>query len=137
MAKPNAHIAKIHVAKAQLGMDEVTYRTMLQQVAGVASSKQLDERGVDKVMAHLQRIGFQPKSPTHGKRPVASPARNRLIGKIEAQLTEAGRPWAYADGMASRMFKVDKVAWLKTAQLSAIVAALAYDAKRHGREYAG
>ena len=48
MAKPNAHLAKIHIAKAQLGMDDVTYRTMLQQVAGVTSSKQLDERGVDR-----------------------------------------------------------------------------------------
>lgn len=130
-AKPNAALAKIHIARQQLGMDDATYRIMLHQVAGVRSSKDLDQRGVDKVMAHLERIGFKPK-PAAGKarRPAPPADRVRLMHKIESQLAGAGRSIEYADSMARHMFKVDKVSWLKPDQLRRIVAALAYDAKR-------
>jgi phage gp16-like protein len=119
-------------------MDDSTYRTMLREVAGVASSKELDRAGVDKVMAHLVRCGFQPKAaPKHGKRPNAPKSRQPLIDKIEAQLTAAGRPWAYADALAKRICKVEKIAWCNYPQLQKIIAALNYDAKRNGRDYAG
>jgi len=55
------------------------------------------------------------------------------MGKIEAFLAEAKRSWAYADGMALRMFKVERVEWLDPGQLQKMVAALTYDARRHGR----
>lgn len=133
-----SHIAKIHIAKQQLGMDDSTYRTMLREVAGVASSKELDRAGVDKVMAHLVHCGFKPKAaPNHGKRPRPTSERDGLIRKIEAQLTAAGRHWAYADALAKRICKVEKVDWCDRAQLVKIIAALSYDANRKGRSHAG
>lgn len=38
------NLAKIHIAKAQLGMDDDTYRALLARVAGVRSAKDLGPR---------------------------------------------------------------------------------------------
>lgn len=128
----NASLAKIHIAKKQLGLDDETYRAMLLQHGGVSSSKDLTPLGAAKVLRHLENAGFKPKAG-HGKRPNPAAGRTALIGKIEAQLASAARPWAYAHGMAQKMFKVDKVEWLDEEQLGKVVAALAYDAKRRAK----
>jgi phage gp16-like protein len=126
-------LAKIHIAKKQLGMDDDTYRAMLRSVAGVDSSAALNPVGMAKILAHLERCGFKPKAKP-GKRPSVTGNRAGLIGKIEAQLADVGRPWSYAEGMAKRMFKVEKLDWLDAEQLGKIVAALSYDAKRRDKK---
>lgn len=131
----NPALAKIHIAKKQLQLDDDTYRVMLQNVAGVSSSKDLTDAGVTKVLAHLQRCGWKPKATAKvGKNPSVGRGRKALVGKIEALLAEAKRPWSYADAMALHMFGVEKVDWLEVEQLVKLVAALTYDAKRHGRD---
>ncbi|OON62304.1 GemA protein [Massilia sp. KIM] len=128
----NPSLAKIHIAKKELGLDDETYRAMLQQHGGVTSSKDLTPLGAARVLQHLEKSGFKPKvKASYGKRPNPPARRAALIRKIEAQLTHAGRPWSYADAMAQRMFKIVKVDWLDEEQLGKIVAALAIDAKRH------
>ena len=128
-------LAKIHIAKAQLGLDEDTYRALLARVAGVRSAKELSPRQIGAVLAEFQRLGWTPRPAKKAGRNALKPAAERkaLVGKIEAQLADAGRPWAYADAMALRMFKVERVEWCDTDQLRRLVAALAYDAKRNGR----
>ncbi|TWC35079.1 phage gp16-like protein [Pseudomonas sp. SJZ079] len=128
-------LAKIHIAKQQLGLDDDTYRALLARITGVRSAKELNPRQVGAVLAEFERLGWQPKSAKKAGRKVAKPAAERQaqVGKIEAFLAEARRPWAYADAMALRMFKVERVEWLDGDQLRRLVAALAYDAKRHGR----
>lgn len=129
-------LAKIHIAKQQLGLDDETYRALLARVAGVRSAKELNPRQVGAVLREFERLGFQPKPSTkRTSRAKPNPAAERkaLVGKIEAQLAEAGRAWAYADAMALRMFNVAQVEWCNPDQLRRLVAALAYDAKRHGR----
>ncbi|WP_160286851.1 gp16 family protein [Pseudomonas knackmussii] len=124
----------IQIARRQLGMDDDTYRAMLSRVAGVTSSTKLSPRQVGLVLAELERLGWQSTAKPVGRSaPQAAPDRQPLVGKIEAFLAEAGRPWAYADAMALRMFEVERVEWLDCGQLGRLVAALAYDAKRHGR----
>lgn len=123
-------MAKIHIARAQLGMDDATYRTMLQTHGGVSSAKELSPVGAAKVLAHLERCGFKPSAPSKGRRPTTTKDKSPLLGKIEAMLADAKRPWSYADSMAKRMFKVDKASWLDSEQMGKIVAALAYDAQR-------
>jgi phage gp16-like protein len=65
--------------------------------------------------------------------------KGRLLKKIEALLAEAGRPWKYAHSMAKRISKdhTDRVQWCDAHDLHKIVAALMYDAKRHGRYTGG
>ena len=129
-------LAKIHIAKAQLGLDDETYRSLLARVAGVRSSKELNPRQIGRVLAEFERLGWKPKPSSKAKsraKPKPADASKALINKIEAQLADAGRPWAYADAMALRMFKVERVEWCDADQLRRLIAALTYDAKRHGR----
>lgn len=129
-------MAKIHIAKAQLGMDDDAYRALLARVAGVRSAKDLGPRQIGAVLREFERLGFQPKPAAKAKsraKPNPSEERQALIDKIGAQLTEAGRPWGYADAMSVRMFQVERVEWCDPDQLRRVVAALAYDARRHGR----
>jgi phage gp16-like protein len=132
-------LAKIHIAKKQLGLDEDSYRAMLNMVAGVGSAADLDAEGRLAVLAHLRRIGFKAKRksyPRHANKPdfnAVAVDKEALLRKIEAYLAEAKRPWNYAHGMARRMFKVDRVEWCRAGQLHKMVAALAYDARRHRR----
>ncbi len=131
----NAELAKIHIAKKQLGMDEDTYRDMLFAIARVRSAKDLDHAGRHKVLDHLRAVGFKAKHSYPGRpHNINSAERGRLLKKIEAQLAEAKRPWNYAHAMARHMFRVDKLEFCQPDQLHRIVAALAYDARRHGRE---
>jgi len=134
MSRRHLDLAKIHIAKAQLGMDDETYRALLARVAGVTSAKQLTPRQVGAVLAECQRLGWKPQSKRQGRaRPRPAPSRTATMGKIEALLAEAGRPWAYADGMALHMFKVERVEWLDDGQLYRLMQALLVDAGRHGR----
>lgn len=131
----NLQLSKIHIAKKDLGLDDETYRSILARVAGVRSAKDLNPRQIGHVLAEFTRLGWTSTSAklTGRKVPTPAPDREKLMGKVEAFLAEAKRSWAYADGMAMRMFKVERVEWLDPQQLHKMVAALTYDARRHGR----
>lgn len=51
-------IALLHVAKKRLGLDDATWRDLLEQVAGVRSIRDLDQAAFDRVMAALEAAGF-------------------------------------------------------------------------------
>ena len=135
MTTRNLQLSKIHIAKKDLGLDDETYRALLGRVAGVSSAKDLTPRQTGAVLAEFIRLGWvsAPAKKPGRKAPAVAPDRKKLVGKIEAFLAEANRSWAYADGMALRMFKVERVEWLDPGQLQKMVAALTYDARRHGR----
>lgn len=121
-------LAKIHLAKKQLGLDDEAYRDVLWTIARVRSAADLDDAGRRRVLDHFRSRGFKPR-----RRGRSTPASDRdlLIRKIRAQLGD--RPDAYADGMAKKMFHVERFEWLKPEQLQKMVAALNYDAKRRNK----
>ncbi|KPA90627.1 Mu-like prophage protein gp16 [Pseudomonas asplenii] len=136
MNRRNLQLSKIHIAKKDLGLDDETYRALLKRVAGISSAKDIGPRQAAAVLAEFERLGWQstPKPKSKG-RTVSNVAqgREKLVGKVNALLADADRPLEYADGMAKRMFQVERVEWLDAKQLGGIVAALTYDAQRHGR----
>lgn len=128
-------IAKIHIAKQQLGMDEESYRALLMRHGG-NSCTQLNMSQLESVLSELKQKGFQPQSPKkQGRsRPKAARSRALTLKKIEALLAEASRPWGYADATAQRMFKIQRLEWLDDLQLYKVMQALIIDAARHGRQ---
>ncbi len=60
----------IHHAQRRLGMTDPDYRAMLQRVAGVTSSNDLDGAGFTAAMEELGRLGFQTvqNAPQYGER---------------------------------------------------------------------
>jgi len=129
----NAQLARIHIAKTQLGLDDETYRAMLFSVARVTSAKDLDDAGRRAVLDHLRARGFQDRGARGRARPHNAQG-SPLLQKIGALLTDAGRGWEYADALAQRMFHVDRVAFCDYDQQRKLVAALSIDQRRRRRE---
>lgn len=120
-----AELAKIHVLKKELGLDDETYRAMLWTVARVTSAGDADQQQRQVIIEHLRSRGAG--GPRRG---TPSDARAPYVRKIRALLNAAQRTDAYADGMARHMFKVSKYTWCTPDQLRRLIAALAIDAQR-------
>lgn len=131
MNNRNQQLSKIHIAKKDLALDDDTYRALLSRVTGKSSAKDLSPLESAKVLRELERLGWKPKQGRAKPQPLKD--REKLVGKIGAFLAEADRTWEYADALAKKLHKVEKLDWLNPEQLRGVVAALAYDAKRHGR----
>ena len=130
-------LAQIHIAQQQLGLDDETYRAMLEGVAGVRSARDLDDAGRAKVLAHLRASGFKPApphKPTPGRpRNMDAADRGPMLRKVEALLLSAGRPWEYAHAMCRHMFAKERLEFLSPAELHKLVSALEVDRRRRAR----
>lgn len=136
VADRRKELARIHCLKRDLGFDDDLYRDVLEKVAGVRSAGKLDDSGRRKVIVHLAALVQKAGKTSFPDRPT-NMDENPGLYKIEAQLAAAKRPWSYAHSIARRMFNRDRVQWCRPDEISAVIAALAKDAERHGREYEG
>ena len=129
-----AILGKIHIAQQQLGMDDESYRALLARVAGVRSAKELNSKQAGNVLREFERLGFKAKPSARAKgKPHNFSQLSGEIQVIEAQLTNMGLPWTYADAIARQQFGVAKVAWLKKPeQLKAVLAALHVEQEKRG-----
>ena len=150
-----ALLAKVHIAKTQLGMTDGEYATLLESHYNVSSAGVLDLAELKGLVLVMRGYGFKPtkgSAKRKATRKKAIPAtlqsganapldRKPLMEKIEAQLTEKGRvegthvPWGYAvavlkkqSGGVTRCFE-----HATAEQLRGVIAALTRDAKRQGR----
>lgn len=139
----NAQLAKIHIAKKDLGMDDDAYREMLISVAGVESAGKLSATGMARVLAHLEQCGWRPAGKTnkHGRKPhnlgTGRNSRSAQLKKIEALLTVGNRQWKYADVLAKKICRVDSIAFVHESELYKIITALRLQAKREGWDLSG
>lgn len=124
----NQALAKIHLGKTQLGLDDDTYRQMLKNIGGVDSAKDLDNAGLSNVIKHLRKSGAKFQSAKHGKKPhnlnSLTAETAKLLGKVEALLTDMKLSWNYADGIAKQMYKKDALAFCSSHELIGIITAL-------------
>lgn len=139
-------IRLIHTLKGALALDDATYRDIL---AGyrVESSKELSYQAAKALTDDLTQKAiaagvWKRKSAPRGKgkRPqnMTGPEyRAAQLQKIEALLTVGGKPWQYADALARRICKVEKIAWVPEEELYKIITALRYQAKREGWDLSG
>lgn len=133
-----AMLAKVHIAKQRLGLDDEAYRGILSERFGVDSSKDLDMVGLNDLLLHFQRLGFQPTPRRKSADPYDIDAQ---IRKIEALLAEKGRvegtdvPWGYAMAILKRQTggKVKSFEDASAMELRGVIVALIRDARKHGR----
>ena len=57
-------LAKIHIAKSQLGLDDDTYRDLLERVTGRRSAKGLEPRQTAHVLDEFTRLGWVARKRT-------------------------------------------------------------------------
>lgn len=88
LSRPQTSI--LHVAKSKLKWDDETYRMALVRIAGVESSKDLDQAGFEAMMGFADYCGFRPLAkgaPRYGNRPgMATFAQLELIRELWREL---------------------------------------------------
>jgi hypothetical protein len=108
-----AMLAKIHIAKKELRLQDAEYRALLLRVAKVESAKHLSDKAAAAVIAEFKRLGWSPKGST---RPPAERAEVRKIYALWGALhagpldREALRAWV------KRRFEVSAPEFLKPPQ---------------------
>lgn len=116
-------IAKIHIGKNTLKMDDEIYRAFLQSTVGKTSCKEMDIAELLNVLRAMKEKGFEPKATKFKHQRRAKPAEHKelYLRKITALLTEHQLPQSYADSIAKRSFNVDFVHWLQVWQLKKVI----------------
>jgi phage gp16-like protein len=123
-------LAKIHIAKKDLGLDDDTYRAMLDNLYDVDSSAKLSPKQLDDLLGHMTSRGFTARKKGDAAPSDNAKARAPMIAKIGALLTELGQiegrhvPWTYAVGILKRQSGVMRLEWATASQLRAVIAAL-------------
>lgn len=72
-----SRLAMVHVARKQLGLDEESYRDVLERATGLRSAKNLTPGQLDLAIAAFRQLGFEP---------TAKPRRKGLEGPYAAKL---------------------------------------------------
>jgi phage gp16-like protein len=128
----NKEKAVLHIAKAQLGMSDAAYRDMLSSV-GCRSSVELDFSKYAQIMDRLRAAGFNhvhSSAKRSGMHREPSSDKKSMLSKMEAILSDLGLSWAYADGIAKKMFEVDRIRWCSFEQTRKVLQALIYHQRR-------
>lgn len=149
-------LAKVHVAKKQLGMTDEDYRALLNGLFEANSAAVLTVLQLHELLQNMCKAGFRPtkgSAPAKATRKKVIPAtlqpdaddplgRKPYMQKIEAQLADKGRvegthiPWGYAVAILKRQSNgVTRCFEHATVeQLRNVIAALSRDARRKGRQ---
>lgn len=79
-------LAKIHIAKKQLGLDDDTYRAVLLRVVGKESSRDMSAAEHGRLLAEFERLGFNPasKAPRKGGKVPAKSLAGPYAKKLQA-----------------------------------------------------
>jgi len=124
-------LAKIHIAKKDLGMDDDDYRAMLQNIAGVGSSADLSIHGRSKVLHHLEsNLGWKPKPQARKARQkiTATTPVDRKIRALWLDLANAGavrdRSEKALASYVKRQTGIDRLDWLSSKQAERVIEAL-------------
>lgn len=129
-------IQLIHVARQQTGMDDDTYRAMLHDRFGVASSKDMDWRQRKQLLDYFKTLGFKVRSTgkatgtTKAKpsRALADDAESRKIRSLWILLHELGavrNPSEEALAVyVKRLTKVDDLQWINGDQAKTLIETL-------------
>jgi phage gp16-like protein len=123
-------IKLIHVARRELGLDEETYRAMLNMVVGVKSAADLDAAGRQKLLDHMKSKGFKVKSKAGGKAKIdlAADPQYRKIQALWSDLERMGAVRVNTEAAIrvyiKRITGCDAYAFCGNAQIASIIETL-------------
>lgn len=120
-------IAAIHVAKAQLGLDDETYRALLVRITGKASSKDMNGCELQAILAEMRRLGFKDLAGKSWRAGSQKPFVRRLFA-LAKSIDELGY-WRHPYKKALQLFVAEKTGvenpeWLTSEQAAPLIEAL-------------
>jgi phage gp16-like protein len=127
-----AQVKLLNVAIGRLGLDRDDFKSRF----GVKSTKVMTLAQFEAAMQYFTDCGFayRPKQELSPRVAAVARIKQAYIAAIEGLLANLDRPWAYAEGISRRMFKVARLEWLKPWQLHKVQIALIYEANPEARE---
>ncbi|MDI6755333.1 MAG: regulatory protein GemA [Thermodesulfobacteriota bacterium] len=111
-------LAKIHIAKKELGLDEETYREVLSSEFGVRSSKDLNNAKALKLIRFFREKGWVPKSKPKkyddqkGDIDSASPKQKRMIEVLWHNIYRGNSETLHLRQFLFNHFKVSDIRFL-------------------------
>ena len=113
-------IKKIHIAKADLKLDDDRYRSLLLGVTGKDSCKDMTLIELNQVYAQLEKDGFVVRVKKGGSKrsPVNSPEQKK-IWAIWFSLVEAGKVTNSKGGLNAfikRQTGIESIDWIKSSE---------------------
>ena len=137
--QPSAHrramLAKVHIAKAQLGLSDDDYRAVILRVTSHTSAAECTERDLAALLAEFQRKGFtsstRPNGPRPADHPVARKARALWIS-LHALGAIADPSEKALEAFACRQLGCDRLQWANQQQGYKLIEALKAIAERSG-----
>ena len=139
-----ALLAKVHLAKKDLRLDDDTYRDILERQTGRRSSAECTVGELENLVAHFRAQGFVPKTVAGGRQgaprsagprradhPVAKKARAMWISLHQLGVVENSSEQAL-EAFAKRQLGVERMQWMDQGLSSKLIDALKDWAKREG-----
>ncbi len=119
MTVNKAYLAKIHIAKKELGLDDDSYRDIMARIcAGKTSAKELTIKEADAVIDEFKRLGWKPKRKGSFKK--ADDPQVRLIYALWGLLKKKGAvqaqtPHAFCEVILDKQgyYSASRVEWIK------------------------
>lgn len=124
-------LAKIHIAKKALGLDDDTYRAMIRRISDNAadSAKDLDSAGRGRLLREFKAAGWTPTPGTKAKaKRLASDPQSRKLRALWIALHQDGIVTDPAEGalitFCERRTGVARLEWLTVAQARTLIESL-------------
>ncbi len=120
----NRDLAKIHIAKAELGMNDDTYQALLKRITGYGSASELNLLERNKVLDEFKKLGWRPKPPKQDPSDWRAP-RIRLIHSLWKQLCKKGAVKTPTEGaltlFCKKHMQAERLEWAENTELNKIV----------------
>lgn len=143
MTRRNA-VVKVQIARRDLGLDEDTYRAMLERLTGRTSSSACTDAQLGRVLDEMKAKGWKPKVVTGGR--AARSASTRVAPASSPVAKKARALWislhqlgvvrdpseAALEAFGKRQLKVERLHWAKPYHADRLVEALKAMACRAG-----
>ncbi|MFV0626137.1 MAG: gp16 family protein [Alphaproteobacteria bacterium] len=120
----NSLIAKIHIAKNELGLDDETYRSLIFQATGKKSCTECNQKQLGKILELMKSKGWKPSKPKKAFRNSSSALIRKIYG-LWSELHSVGKissaDKTSLDKFVSKHTEVDSAQWLDNSQAVKII----------------
>lgn len=127
----NNQLAQIHIARAELGLDDDTYRSIIRMMSNgrTDSSAELDYAERRKLLEHFEARGWKNKPAKNAKtRPLATDDQSKMIRGLWIELFNLGAiansSEAALAAFVKRQTGVNALQWLNSYQASQVIESL-------------
>lgn len=130
-----AMLAKVHIAKKALALDEDDYRQLMRDEAKVSSAKDATRQGLERVLERFRALGWQDTPKRGGARratsPMAKKARAMWISLYQLGVVHH-RGEKALETFAKRQLGCERMAWANQREADKLIEALKAMATRAG-----